>query len=149
MKLSSLLAFLPMALANGFPGGPGGPGCPSRIPNSVGNATGAEGCCCLTFKASCTMNLERAFHVKLFYNRKKGIAPEEFNDYWANKHSALATNFHLRMGAIRYSQVCCPESFPRCAFPRFNRVANSCTTAVPLHTRTPRSCSGGWRTADP
>jgi hypothetical protein len=52
------------------------------------------------------MNVERMFHIKLFYNRKQGITPEEFNSYWANNHSALATNFHLRMGVVKYSQVC-------------------------------------------
>lgn len=52
------------------------------------------------------MNMERMFHVKMFYNRKKGITPEEFNSYWANKHAALVTNFHLRIGVVKYSQVC-------------------------------------------
>lgn len=40
----------------------------------------------------------------MFYNRKQGITPEEFNSYWANNHSALAVNFHLRIGVIKYSQ---------------------------------------------
>ncbi|KAH7121257.1 EthD domain-containing protein [Dendryphion nanum] len=50
------------------------------------------------------MNMERLYHIKLFYNRKPGITPEEFNSYWANNHTALATNFHLRMGVVKYSQ---------------------------------------------
>lgn len=97
MKFSSLLSILPLVAAHGFSG---------RWSGNIDNSTVAEECCCLTYKASCTMNMERMFHVKLFYNRKKGTTPEEFNDYWANKHSALATNFHLRMGVVKYAQVC-------------------------------------------
>ena len=41
---------------------------------------------------------EQLFHVKLFYNRKPGISPEEFNRYWAYQHAPLAEPFHLRLG---------------------------------------------------
>src|ERR1700754_1126719 len=97
MKFSSLLPLLPLVAAHGFSG---------RWPDNIGNATDVKECCCMTYKAACTMNMERLFHVKVFYNRKKGITPEEFNDYWANKHAALATNFHLRLGVVKYAQVC-------------------------------------------
>lgn len=60
----------------------------------------------MTYKAACTMNMERMFHVKIFYNRKQGITLEEFNSYWANNHSALAEPFHLRLGVVKYSQLC-------------------------------------------
>lgn len=140
MKFSSLLAFLPMAIAHGFPG---------RIPDSISNATAAEQCCCLTYKASCTMNQERLFHIKLFYNRKKGITPEEFNDYWANKHSALATNFHLRLGVVKYVQVGETKYFSDRLFLVPTQLSDSCMVVVPLHSRIPRSCSGRGRIADP
>ncbi|CRK24010.1 hypothetical protein BN1708_003702, partial [Verticillium longisporum] len=61
-------------------------------------------CCCLTYKAACTMNMERMFHIKLFYNRKQGITPEQFNHYWAYNHAELATPFHLCLGVVKYSQ---------------------------------------------
>lgn len=64
-----------------------------------------DSCCCMSYKPECIMNTERMFHVKLFYNRKKGISPEEFNQYWAYKHAALAEQFHLRIGVYKYSQV--------------------------------------------
>jgi hypothetical protein len=97
MKISSFFPILPLAAAHSLSG---------RWPGNTENSTVAKECCCLTYKAACTMNMERMFHVKLFYNRKKGITPEEFNDYWANKHAALATNFHLRLGVVKYAQVC-------------------------------------------
>lgn len=59
----------------------------------------------MTYKAACTMNTERMFHIKLFYNRKQGITPEEFNSYWANEHAALTTPFLLHLGVVKYSQV--------------------------------------------
>ncbi|KAI9151360.1 hypothetical protein HJFPF1_08562 [Paramyrothecium foliicola] len=96
MKLSNLLSLLPLAAASSIT-----PRCPSKHP--APNVP--EECCCLTYKAACTMNMERMLHVKLFYNRKQGISPEEFNRYWANDHAALATPFHLRIGVVKYSQV--------------------------------------------
>ncbi|KAF3355775.1 hypothetical protein VdG1_06824 [Verticillium dahliae VDG1] len=77
-------------------------------------------CCYLTYKAACTMNMERMFHVKLFYNRKQGITPEQFNHYWASNHAELATPFHLRLGAVKYSQY---HSTPE--FRDFGRVENA------------------------
>lgn len=128
MKFTSLLLMVPLVAAHGFLG---------RWPGNIDNSTVPEECCCLTYKASCTMNTERMFHVKLFYNRKKGTTPEEFNDYWANKHAALAANFHLRLGVVKYAQVCTnnlqlvkPSSF----VPGY---LTSCVTTVPLHTGLP------------
>ncbi|RBR11165.1 hypothetical protein FVER53590_29906 [Fusarium verticillioides] len=66
-------------------------------------ATSAE-CCPFTYKPTCTKNLERVYHIKLFYNRKEGITPEQFNAYWANNHTKTAGNFHLRFGVYKYSQ---------------------------------------------
>jgi hypothetical protein len=51
------------------------------------------------------MNMERMFHIKLFYNRKEGITPEEFNRYWSQNHVATAKDFHQRLGVVKYSQV--------------------------------------------
>lgn len=96
MKFNTLLLALPIVAAQ----------CASNSwPDNNANVTNPEECCCMTYKASCTMNIERMFHVKLFYNRKQGITPEEFNDYWANHHAALARSFHLRIGVVKYSQV--------------------------------------------
>lgn len=67
-------------------------------------ATSAE-CCPFTYKQTCTKNLERMYHIQLFYNRKEGVTPEEFNSYWANNHVKTAGDFHLRMGVYKYSQV--------------------------------------------
>ncbi|KAM0186992.1 hypothetical protein ACHAPI_011420 [Fusarium lateritium] len=66
-------------------------------------ATSAE-CCPFTYKQTCTKNLEKMYHIKLFYGRKEGVTPEEFNDYWANSHVKTAGDFHLRMGVYKYSQ---------------------------------------------
>ncbi|KAH7131244.1 EthD domain-containing protein [Dactylonectria macrodidyma] len=95
MRPSTLLSILPLAAAYNSS---------SRCSNNQNNATAPEECCCLTYKAACTMNIERMFHIKIFYNRKQGITPEQFNDYWANSHRALATPFHLRLGVVKYSQ---------------------------------------------
>jgi hypothetical protein len=54
---------------------------------------------------ACTMALEKLFHAKLFYKRKEGITPEEFNQYWAYNHTALVQDFHVRLGVVKYSQV--------------------------------------------
>ncbi|CAH0057180.1 unnamed protein product [Clonostachys solani] len=97
MKLIRLLALLPLVAARGS----------HTCSNKNQNATTPlvpEDCCCMTYKAACTMNMERVYHVKLFYNRKQGITPEEFNRYWAYDHAALATPFHLRLGVVKYSQ---------------------------------------------
>lgn len=66
----------------------------------------------MTYKPTCTMNMERMLHVKIFYNRKEGITPEEFNRYWSNEHAKLATPFHLRIGVVKYSQVRFPIYSP-------------------------------------
>ncbi|KAH6990019.1 EthD domain-containing protein [Ilyonectria destructans] len=95
MKLSNFLPILPFVAAHGL-----SQHCSSHYPND----TVPEECCCMTYKASCTMNMERMFHIKIFYNRKQGITPDEFNSYWANNHSALAEPFHLRLGVVKYSQ---------------------------------------------
>ncbi|KAG6980233.1 hypothetical protein FocnCong_v009785 [Fusarium oxysporum f. sp. conglutinans] len=55
--------------------------------------------------------LERVFHIKLFYNRKEGITPEQFNAYWANNHTKTAGDFHLRFGVYKYSQYHSTLSF--------------------------------------
>ncbi|KAF4459906.1 hypothetical protein FALBO_13330 [Fusarium albosuccineum] len=89
MKLSTILCIPPLAAAQ----------CLSqRRSASYPNTTGANDCCCLTYKPSCTMNQERMFHIKVFYNRKQGITPEEFNHYWANGHAELTKPFLLRVG---------------------------------------------------
>jgi hypothetical protein len=58
-----------------------------------------------TFDAACVAQSESFFHVKLFYNRKKGLTPEEFNKYWAYEHAEKAKDFHVRLGVMRYNQV--------------------------------------------
>ncbi|CAI6329125.1 unnamed protein product [Periconia digitata] len=98
MKFNTLLSFLPIVAAS-CGAAPPAPQYTNNTDISV-----PEQCCCLTYKAACTMNMERMFHVKLFYNRKEGITPEQFNDYWANKHTELVTPFHLRIGVVKYSQ---------------------------------------------
>ncbi|KAF4989381.1 hypothetical protein FGRMN_9150 [Fusarium graminum] len=65
--------------------------------NSPEPITSAE-CCPFTYKQTCTKNLEKMFHIQLFYNRKEGITPEEFNRYWSNNHVKNAGDFHLRLG---------------------------------------------------
>lgn len=68
----------------------------------------AEECCPFTYKATCTKNLERMYHIQLFYNHKKDITPEQFSAYWANNHTKTAGDFHLRQGVYKYSQVSIP-----------------------------------------
>ncbi|KAF2650059.1 hypothetical protein K491DRAFT_609590 [Lophiostoma macrostomum CBS 122681] len=97
MKLHALLFALPFVAATQY--------ATSSYPTApYSNATTSEECCCLTYKPACTMNLERMYHVKLFYNRKEGITPEEFNSYWANHHSTLTAGFHIRVGVVRSVQ---------------------------------------------
>ncbi|KAF5019810.1 hypothetical protein F66182_8179 [Fusarium sp. NRRL 66182] len=96
MKLSRFLAILPLAAA--------AQNLPQPRAQSYPNTTAPEECCCLTYKNACTMNMERAYHIKLFYNRKKGITPEEFSRYWSTKHVELVRPFHLRFGVIKYNQ---------------------------------------------
>ncbi|KAG6995010.1 hypothetical protein FocnCong_v016659 [Fusarium oxysporum f. sp. conglutinans] len=97
MKVSSfLLSLLPLtAAATSIP--------QPRAVSAPEPATSAE-CCPFTYKPTCTKNLERVFHIKLFYNRKEGITPEQFNAYWANNHTKTAGDFHLRFGVYKYSQ---------------------------------------------
>jgi hypothetical protein len=109
MKLSNFLAILPLSVAHVHasqcsvtPPPPNN----DTVPEVPDVPSAPDGCCCMSYKSACTMNLERAFHIKLFYNRKEGITPEEFNQYWAYNHSAIATPFHLRMGVLKYNQVC-------------------------------------------
>ncbi|CAF3447557.1 unnamed protein product [Fusarium graminearum] len=64
----------------------------------------SEECCPFTYKATCTKNLERMYHIQLFYNHKKDITPEQFSAYWANNHTKTAGDFHLRHGVYKYSQ---------------------------------------------
>ncbi|KAM0392361.1 hypothetical protein ACHAPZ_010844 [Fusarium culmorum] len=64
----------------------------------------SEECCPFTYKATCTKNLERMYHIQLFYNHKKDITPEKFSAYWANNHTKTAGDFHLRQGVYKYSQ---------------------------------------------
>ncbi|CEI60327.1 hypothetical protein FVEN_g6488 [Fusarium venenatum] len=64
----------------------------------------SEECCPFTYKATCTKNLERMFHIQLFYNHKKDTTPEQFSAYWANNHTKTAGDFHLRHGIYKYSQ---------------------------------------------
>jgi hypothetical protein len=61
-------------------------------------------CCCMTYKPACTMNMERMYHMKIFYNRKEGLTADEFNSYWANNHTSVVEPFHLRLGIVKYSQ---------------------------------------------
>jgi hypothetical protein len=102
MKVSSfLLSLLPLtAAATSIP--------QPRAVSAPEPATSAE-CCPFTYKPTCTKNLERVFHIKLFYNRKEGITPEQFNAYWANNHTKTAGDFHLRFGVYKYSQVSNPK----------------------------------------
>jgi hypothetical protein len=145
MKVSHLLSRIPFfvavqCVANPYP------------TTSYPNATMPEECCCLSYKAACTMNMERMYHVKLFYNRKQGITPEEFNSYWANRHAALARDFHLRIGVVRYNQVC---SHPFLPFPSPARLLdphlsfNKPLRKVPLNSRTPRPRARRRRTRHP
>ena len=62
--------------------------------------------CIECYRPNCTMSTEKLWHVKLFYNRKQGITPEEFNRYWAYEHGPRVQDFHLRLGVVRYNQVC-------------------------------------------
>lgn len=90
MKL--LLSLLPLAVASLAAADPRG------VPAEL---KGAQ--CC--FKESCVRDTERLYHAKLFYNRKQGMTPDEFNRYWSEDHLRLVQDFHLRMGVSRYSQV--------------------------------------------
>lgn len=98
MKLTSvLLSILPLtSAAKSIPH--------PRADYTPVSATSAE-CCPFTYKQTCTKNLEKMYHIQLFYNRKQGVTPEEFNSYWANNHVKTAGDFHLRMGVYKYSQV--------------------------------------------
>lgn len=53
----------------------------------------------------CTSYQEKLYHMKMFYNRKNGTTPEQFNRYWAYEHGKLTHPFHLRIGVIKYHQV--------------------------------------------
>ncbi|RFN52331.1 hypothetical protein FIE12Z_3401 [Fusarium flagelliforme] len=94
MKFTNLLALLPLVSATSIK---------PRTDYTPVPATSAE-CCPFTYKQTCTKNLERMYHIQLFYNRKKGLSPEDFNAYWANNHTKTAGDFHLRMGVYKYSQ---------------------------------------------
>lgn len=98
MKFANLLSFLPLVSATSIK---------PRTDYTPVPATSAE-CCPFTYKQTCTKNLERMYHIQLFYNRKKGLSSEDFNAYWANNHTKTAGDFHLRMGVYKYSQVCHP-----------------------------------------
>jgi hypothetical protein len=67
--------------------------------------TDSDKCMPGTFDAACVAQSESLFHVKLFYNRKQGLTPEEFNKYWAYEHAEKAKGFHVRLGVMRYNQV--------------------------------------------
>ncbi|KAI1039439.1 hypothetical protein LB505_002602 [Fusarium chuoi] len=97
MKVSNfLLSLLPLtAAASSIP--------KTRTVSALQPASSAE-CCPFTYKPTCIKNLERVYHIKLFYNRKEGITPEQFNAYWANNHTKTAGDFHLRFGVYKYSQ---------------------------------------------
>ncbi|KAI1069266.1 hypothetical protein LB507_008669 [Fusarium sp. FIESC RH6] len=95
MKFSNLLALIPLVSAAGVK--------PRTDYTPV--PTTSEECCPFTYKQTCTKNLERMYHIQLFYNRKKGLSSEDFNAYWANNHTKTAGDFHLRMGVYKYSQV--------------------------------------------
>lgn len=85
MKLTLPLLLAPLAVASSIL---------PRIPKSCDNSSllkdlkesGPEECCAMSYKPSCTMNLERMWHVKLFYNRKEGMSEDEFNRHWAYEH---------------------------------------------------------------
>ncbi|KAF5676116.1 hypothetical protein FHETE_2243 [Fusarium heterosporum] len=97
MKLTNiLLSILPLTAATKSIPHPSKDCSPEPI-------TSAE-CCPFTYKQTCTKNLEKMFHIQLFYNRKQGITPEEFNRYWSNNHVKNAGDFHLRLGVYKYSQ---------------------------------------------
>lgn len=48
---------------------------------------------------------EKLIRVTVCVHRKKGTTEDEFNKYWAYKHAPLATNWLLRCGIIKYTQV--------------------------------------------
>jgi len=52
-----------------------------------------------------TVNYEKLTRVTVMINRKKGITEDEFNKYWAYKHGPLATEWLLRCGIVKYTQV--------------------------------------------
>ena len=54
------------------------------------------------------MNLERMWHVKLFYNRNPNITEEEFNRHWAYEHPKVVGDLYMKHGYVRYSQVSPP-----------------------------------------
>lgn len=74
--------------------------------------------CTDCYRSNCTMSTEKLWHVKLFYNRKEGMTPEEFNRYWAYEHGPRAENFHLRLGVVRYNQVCIAQEQDDCILTR-------------------------------
>jgi len=51
------------------------------------------------------LNYEKLIRVTVLVNRKKGTTEDEFNKYWAYKHGPLVTNWLLRSGIIKYTQV--------------------------------------------
>ncbi|KAG9231276.1 EthD domain-containing protein [Amylocarpus encephaloides] len=50
------------------------------------------------------MNTEPLIRITVCVNRKPGTTEEEFNQYWANQHGPLASEWLLRCGILRYVQ---------------------------------------------
>lgn len=81
--------------------------CPSNPPSTGPNGTAPTvPAACKTSNPVCTSYQEKLYHMKMFYNRKNGTTPEEFNRYWAYEHGKLTQPFHIRIGVIKYQQVC-------------------------------------------
>lgn len=84
------------------------PELPKQPPPVTGPNTSAPAvpAVCRTVDPVCTSYQEKLYHMKMYYNRKNGITPEEFNRYWANEHGKLTQPFHIHIGVIKYLQVC-------------------------------------------
>lgn len=86
MKLNILILILPLVHA-ATDATQSGNSC--KNPNLLEDLreNGPDECCFMSYKPSCTMNIERMWHVKLFYNRKPGMSEEEFNQHLAYEHT--------------------------------------------------------------
>lgn len=102
MKLTSLVVTALFAV-----GGLATQSCPSNPPVTGPNTSApAVPAVCRTVDPVCTSYQEKLYHMKMYYNRKNGTTPEEFNRYWAYEHGKLTQPFHIRIGVIKYMQVC-------------------------------------------
>ncbi|KAJ4153551.1 hypothetical protein LMH87_010035 [Akanthomyces muscarius] len=99
MKLAGLVTALFAA------GGLATQSCPSNPPVTGPNTSApVVPAVCKTVNPVCTSYQEKLYHMKMYYNRKNGTTPEEFNRYWAYEHGKLTQQFHIRIGVIKYMQ---------------------------------------------